>query len=570
MKYLREFIPYMIGATLLVVAQTFIQMVLVLGEMENILNKGVLASDMKAIYGSSMKMILFTVVLVLCTIGISFFTSRISGILIGRLRKECYEKTLSMKPEAFDRFGSSSLLTRTVADPKSIVALVQFLISRVIILPVALCCILVITFINSRSIFWAFLISILICVAVLTVFKMFAQKYYGVFQKRIDHFSLVIAEKITGVRTIRSFGNETLEEKNGIEDDRKIMKAAVKANRPLYFMDPIALLVLNWTTVAIYLIAAGEIQRNIISVSNLIYIFQYLSFCIMVLALIPSLINLLPKAVIATNRVLDLLDDPGENDQACIDGFEEKDGTIEVRNLSFGYKNGRTVLNDVSFTVKGGETLAVVGATGSGKTTLLSLMLGLYQINDGDIRIDGVSVSKLSGKDLLHQYSYATQKDYILQDTIRNNITALHDEISEDDIWHACQSACFDEVVRGVPDGLDEMLLQNGVNLSGGQRKRLMLARAFAKKANIYLLDEPYASLDAMTAKKVRQSIEEELKNKTRIIISSKINDIMHADQILVLDAGNVVGLGKHEELLKACEIYLELYEMQRSLESEG
>lgn len=569
-KYLKDFIPYIIGATLLVVAQTFIQFVLLIREMKNILEQGALVSDMTAISRSGVKMIVYTAVLVLCTIGVTYFTSRISGILIGRLRYECYQKALSMSPEEFDRFGGASLLTRTVGDPRSIVALMQFLVSRVLILPVALCCILVIMFITSRSVFWVFLVSILICVFVLLLFKARAEKHFGEFQKRIDHFNLKIAEKITGVRTIRSFAAEKYEERSGIEDDEKIMHAAVKANRPLYFMNPVSLLVLDCTTVSIFLIMGGEIQRNTIAVSNLLVVFQYLSFCIMVLALIPSLVNLLPKAIISSGRVLELLDSASAGEKESSTEFTEKDGTIEFRDVSFGYENGRNVLNHISFKINGGETLAVVGATGSGKTTLLSLLLGLYQIKEGDILIDGVSVSDIPKKVLLRQYSYATQKDYILQDTIRGNITAFHDEISEEEIMHACRCACFEDVVNAQPEGLDTVMLQNGVNLSGGQRKRLMLARAFAKKARIYLLDEPYASLDAMTGKKVRENIEEELKDKTKIIISSRITDILNADRILVLDSGNAAGLGKHEELLETCGLYKELFDMQRSLEEEG
>lgn len=571
LKYLRDFIPYIIGASLLVIAQTYIQFVLLIREMKNMLEQGALVSSMTVIRQSGVKMLAYTGILVLCTIGVTYFTSKISGTMVGRLRYECYRKALAMNPEEFERFGCASVLTRTVGDPRSIVALMQFLVSRLLILPVALCCILIIMFITSRTVFWAFLISVLACVAILLLFKMRAQKHFGEFQKRIDHFNRTVAEKITGVRTIRSFSAEEYEEKNGLEDDRKIMQAAVKANRPLYFMNPLSLLVLDCTTVSIFLILGKEIQNNAIAVSNLIVVFQYLSFCIMVLALIPSLVNLLPKAIISSARVLELLESSSAGMNECGGAFSEKDGTgtVEFRDVSFEYENGRKALEHISFTLEGGKTLAVVGATGSGKTTLLSLLLGLYQIKEGDIFINGVSISNISKKEILRQCSYATQKDYILRDTIRGNITAFHDEISEEEIMHACRCACFEDVISTLPDGLDTVLLQNGVNLSGGQRKRLILARAFVRKAGIYLLDEPYASLDAITGKRVRQNIEEELKNKTVIVISSRITDIMDADRILVLDSGRIAGLGNHETLLKSCDLYKELFDMQCSLEGE-
>ena len=251
-KYLREFIPYIIGAAFLVAVQTFIQFVLLIREMKNMLEQGALASDMAVIRRSGVKMVVYTAVLVLSAVAVTYFTSRISGIMIGRLRYECYRKALSMRPEEFDRFGGASLLTRTIGDPRAIVALVQFLVSRVLILPVALSCILIIMFMTSRSMFWLFLVSILVCVLVLFLFKRRAEKYFGEFQRRLDHFNLIIAEKITGFRTIRTFAAEEFEEKNGIQDDRKIMQAAVKANRPLYCMNPLSLLVLDCTTVGIF------------------------------------------------------------------------------------------------------------------------------------------------------------------------------------------------------------------------------------------------------------------------------------------------------------------------------
>ncbi len=558
----KKYIAYMLITVILVVAQTYIQLVVVLGAMNRIIDEGVAKSDMNAIISSGIMMLIYTLIQICCTLGVSYFNSVISGNLVRRLRLDCYRKVLSMNMEEFEHFGASSLLSRTLSDPKAIVSLMEFLLGRVVIFPAALGCILVVTFIKNRQVFWTFLIAIVISVVVLLIFKAHAQKYYKILQNRIDHFNLSIAEKITGVRTIRAFGCEKYEEKKGIDEDDKIMDAAVKANRPLYLMTSVTMLIFNWATVIIYLISSGQIQENLLSISNIIFIFQYLSYCIMILTLIPSLVNLLPKAIVASNRVMDLLNEPSEMTVAK-KPFEVKDGTIEFKNVTFGYLNGRRVLEDLNFTIPGGETLAIVGPTGSGKSTILHLILGFYDLKEGDILIDGVSIRDISQEDLAKTLSYAPQGNYIFQDTIRNNIVAFHENVEQEMIEKACRMAAFEEVVKSSEDGLETEMMQNGVNLSGGQRKRLVLSRALSKDAAVYLMDEPFAALDAVTESCVRNNIDRELKGKTKIIVSSKLSSIIHADHILVLDADHVAGFGTHKELLKNCRLYKELFDIQ-------
>ena len=570
-KYLRDYLGYILATFALITAQTVIQMVLLMGETKRILDNGVANGDMGYIYASAGKMILYTLIIGICTIGTSYMTSKVSGIFLCHMRRDCYKKVLSLTPEDFDRFGGATLLTRTTDDPKAVVNLSQFLMGRVIMMPIVVVCILVMVYINSRSSFAVLAAAVVLAGIIMTVIVIKARPLFGSLQKKVDRLNLLVREKITGVRSIRAFGNEQLEEEKGIAADNDIYKAAIDANRPMKFINPLTMIIINWAIVIIYYMGTSEIKSGLTSISSLILIFQYLSYFLMALSLIPTLITMLPKAQVSGERVYQLLSYESNAGADIPESEAEvpKDGSVEFRNVSFGYDGGRTVLENVSFKINDGGKLAIIGATGSGKSTLLNLMMGFYRINSGEILIGGVPISKINRKVLLEQFSYSAQKAYVYQDTVKNNITSFHDDISDERIGMACRNSCFDEVLGRLENGLDTEMSQGGMNLSGGQRKRLALARALAKDSRIYLLDDPYAALDAITEAKVKDASLRQLSGKTVVMISSKISTIADADRILVLDNGEVAGLGTHEELLAGCRPYSELYETQCYLDRE-
>ena len=569
-KYLKDYIFYIIGAVVLVLIQSYIQVVLVMGEMHTILDKGVKAADMSIVYASSTKMLIYTVLLGLCAVGLSYLTSKFAGIMMVNIREDCYSKIMNMSMDEFDHYGLPWLLSRTVSDPRYILTLIQFTFSRIVMLPVATIFVLIITYLRSKEIFIVYVISLIVTVAVMAAFRIVSQKYYVVYRRMMDKFTKTIGEKITGVRTIRAFGCETIEEQKGFAEDEALMKAAIKCTKPLCIMDTSSMLVLNWTSMAIFIVASKAIQNGVLTVNNMVFLLQYLNFTITILGLLPSLINITPKAMVSANQIWEIINSDTSEKTEIIEDNSNKEGSVEFRDVTFKYQNGQKVLSNISFTLKSKETLAIVGATGSGKTTLLNLMIGLHDVTEGDILVDGISISKYQEKDLLNRFSYSSQKNYILEDTVRNNLTALHDDLSEEAINKACKCACFDTVVENLPDGFETKLLHGGTNLSGGQCKRLMLARTLLKESEIYLFDEPFAALDSVTESKVRNNINELLKDKTKVIVTSKLNSISHADHILVLDFGRVVGYGTHEELLESCDIYKDLHELQKSLDEEA
>ncbi len=568
-RYLKHYIGYIVTAIILVAIQTYVQMVLLMGEMKKILDQGVAVKDMDFIYSTGVKMVLYTILIGALTIVISYLTAKVSGIFMSRMRKDCYIKVLRMTPEAFNYFGGSTLTTRTIDDPKAVVSLYQFLISRVIMIPMVVICILGLIYTKSQAIFWILLCAVVCAMTLLALLEIYAKKYNSIFQQKIDKLNQLVREKITGVRSIRAFGNEEKEEQRGINHDEDLYKSALKANQPTKLMNPLTMIIFNWVMVIIYYVGSIEIKNAMCSISDLILIFQYLSYFTMALSLIPTLVNMMPKAQVSADRLIELLDYDCTSEDLSKESNWDVKGTIECKNVTFGYDKNRPVLKNISFKVNAGETLGIIGTTGSGKSSLLQVIMGFYRIDKGDILIDNHSIRDINNQTLLSLFSYSPQISYVFQDSAKNNIVSFDEHISEDRIQEACYISKFDEVVPKLAEGLATEMSQGGMNLSGGQRKRLSLARAIAKDAPIYLLDEPYAALDAITEKKVATSIKDAKGNRTKIIVSAKINSIKDANNILVLEQGEVVGFGTHEELLKTCKEYKEIYDTQCYLDRE-
>ncbi len=568
-RYLKHYIGYIVTAIILVAIQTYVQMVLLMGEMKKILDQGVAVKDMDFIYSTGVKMVLYTILIGALTIVISYLTAKVSGIFMSRMRKDCYIKVLRMTPEAFNYFGSSTLTTRTIDDPKAVVSLYQFLISRVIMIPMVVICILGLIYTKSQAIFWILLCAVVCAMTLLALLEIYAKKYNSIFQRKIDKLNQLVREKITGVRSIRAFGNEEKEEQRGINHDEDLYKSALKANQPTKLMNPLTMIIFNWVMVIIYYVGSIEIKNAMCSISDLILIFQYLSYFTMALSLIPTLVNMMPKAQVSADRLIELLDYDCTSENVSKESNWDVKGTIECKNVTFGYDKNRPVLKNISFKVNAGETLGIIGTTGSGKSSLLQVIMGFYKIDKGDILIDNHSIRDINNQTLLSLFSYSPQISYVFQDSVKNNIVSFDEHISEARIQEACYISKFDEVVPKLAEGLATEMSQGGMNLSGGQRKRLSLARAIAKDAPIYLLDEPYAALDAITEKKVANSIKDAKGNRTKIIVSAKINSIKGANNILVLEQGEVVGFGTHEDLLKTCKEYKEIYDTQCYLDRE-
>ena len=568
-RYIKNHIPTLAVNFLFLGIQVFVQTFFILREMQTILDQGVAAGNADLIVRSCMKMALFTVLAVFCTAVTSYMSARAVAGFVGKVREDCIRKIYSLSPQDLLRFGSSSLVARIMSDMLQVQLLLINLCRSSMMAAFVVIGMLILIFRINPTLGAVVLIAVSAAAVLMTCRGLRVQRAFGRIEKLTERMNLLFWEKLVGARTIRAFRNETMEEKKMEAANAELFEAYIEVNKPVNYLTPITLVIMNWAVIAVYLIGAAQMQRGLVSVSDLLLIFNYIAYFITALTVVPVLASLFPKVAVAGTRIMELLDTaPAGETGTEKSGITE--GGIEFRDVSFGYSGTAQVLSHISFRVEAGKTTAIIGATGSGKTTLMNLLQGLYRMTDGDILIDGVSIRRMDPAYLRRNISYATQKLQIFQDTIRANITAYDDSISEDRIRRALEASNCDEVVNRKPGGLDFPVAQNGMNITGGQKQRLTLARTFAKDAAIYVFDDALSALDAHTEQKVRAGMHTMLAGRTVLLVSQKISTVRDADRIIVLENGSVVGDGPHASLLYACREYQEIYRIQCEEEPSG
>ena len=561
-RYIKKQVPAVLVNFLFLGIQVYIQTFLILREMKTILDQGVAAGNMDLIVKSCVKMASFTVLAILCTAVTSYMSARAVAGFVEEVREDCIRKIFSLSPQDMLRFGSSSLVTRIMSDTRQVQLLLINLCRSSMMAFFVVISMLILIFMISPGLGTVVLAAVSAAAVFMTNRGLRVQQTFGHIEKLTDRMNLLFREKLVGTRTIRAFRNETLEEEKMAAANAELFKAYIEVNKPTNYLTPITLVIMNWAVIAVYLIGAVQLQHSLVSMSDLLLIFNYIAYFITALTVVPVLANLFPKVGVASSRIMELLDTvPTRETGTEAAGITE--GGIEFRDVTFGYSGTEQVLSQISFCAEAGKTTAIIGATGSGKTTLMNLLQGLYQLTNGDILIDGVSIRRMDPAYLRRNISYAPQKLQVFQDTLRANITAFSDSISEDRIRRALQASNCDEVVNRKPQKLDFQVAQNGLNLTGGQKQRLSLARAFAKEAPIYVFDDALSALDARTEQTVRSGMRTMLASRTVLLVSQKISTVHDADRIVVLDNGRVVGIGTHESLLKTCCEYQEIYRIQ-------
>ena len=566
-KYLGRYTPFVIATFITTCIIYFVQLCLLLPESKRIIDKGVNLQDTDIIWHSGIMMIVFTVIIGICNLMNAYFSSKATAGFTCSVRKACFTKANSLSPQDFAKFGESTLLNRTMADVANITVVTINALRLWMAIPILIVTELFIIALNNVYIFMVLAFFFVLTVTFLIVFMAKSRKNFEELQKKLDKINLNMRERIVGVRHIRAFGNEELVYEKSAKGNEDVYNEAIAANKKINFLSPVAMVVMNWVVVLIYILGTQQIKEGMASISQLLLIFQYISSFILSLMTVPFLINVLPKGMVSARRINELLNFiPTKYESAENIKKDKIVGKVEFRNVIFGYSGALDVIADISFTAQPGKTTAFIGTTGSGKTTVMNLMQGLYLPTFGDILIDDISIRNADEKWLRSCFSYGTQKPMIFQDTVKNNISR---SVSEERIKQACDASCFSEILAQKNEGLDFQLSQGGMNLSGGQRQRLSLARTVAREAQIYIFDDTFSALDAQTEKKSRQAINDMLKGKTIIMVAQKINTIRDADHIIVLEKGRIAGQGKHDDLLKTCKVYQEIYQTQCYLDKK-
>lgn len=516
------------------------------------------------------KMLLIALVSMACSISVGYMASRVAAALGRNLRENVFEKVVSFSNAEFDRFSTASLITRSTNDIQQIQMFVVMLLRMVLYAPIVGIGGVIKVFNTNSSMSW--IIGVAVAAIIVLVLVLFAtvMPRFKLVQKLIDRLNLVTREILTGIMVIRAFGTEKHEEKRFDKANDDLTRTNLFVNRVMTCMMPTMMLIMNGITLLIMWNGAYSIDDGVMQVGDLMAFIQYTMQIIMAFLMISMVSVMLPRASVSMTRIDEVLVsesvimDP-ENPQKSV--ASEK-GVVEFRDVSFRYPNAEeNVLSHISFTAKPGQTTAFIGSTGSGKSTLVNLIPRFYDVTEGQVLVDGVDVRDMSQHELHDKLGYVPQKGVLFSGTIDSNLRYGKKDASEETIRQAAEIAQATEFIDAKPDGYDSPIAQGGTNVSGGQKQRLSIARAIAKDPKIYIFDDSFSALDYKTDLTLRNALKEHTGDATVLIVAQRISTILHADQILVLDDGHVVGKGTHGELMKSCEEYQQIAMSQLSKE---
>lgn len=519
---------------------------------------------------AGIKMVGIALISMVATVVVSFIAARVAAALGRNLRKDVFNKVVGFSNAEFDEFSTASLITRTTNDIQQIIMLVVMGLRIVFYAPI-LGIGGVIKVINTgASMGWVIavaLISILLLVIILFSFAM--PKFKSV-QKLVDRLNLVTRESLTGMLVIRAFSTQKYEEEKFEVANKNLTRTNLFVNRVMTVMMPLMMFIMNVITLLIVWVGSHRIDEGIMQVGTMMAFMQYTMQIIMAFLMISMVSVILPRAMVSAQRVSEVLNvDVAIKDSEKLQMFnDDEKGTIEFKNVSFRYPGAdEDVISNVSFKAFPGETTAFIGSTGSGKSTLINLIPRFYDTTEGEILIDGVNIKSVSQYDLREKIGFIPQKGLLFSGTIESNLKYGGDHITDEDMIKASEIAQAMEFINSKEEGFNTEIAQGGTNVSGGQKQRLAIARAIAKKPEIFIFDDSFSALDFKTDAKLRKAINTELKESTLLIVAQRISTIMNANQIIVLDEGKVVGKGTHKELMENCEVYQQIALSQLSKE---
>ncbi|SCI89915.1 Putative multidrug export ATP-binding/permease protein SAV1866 [uncultured Clostridium sp.] len=504
------------------------------------------------------------------TVAVGYLGARVAAKLGRNLRKQVFEKVVSFSNKEMDEFSTASLITRSTNDIQQVQMLMVMLLRIVFYAPILAIGGVIKVLNTNTSMAWIIGVAVLAIVSVvLLLFGLVMPKFKSV-QKLVDRVNLVTREMLTGMLVIRAFSTEKHEEKRFDKANTDLMKTNLFVNRAMSMMMPTMMLIMNVITVVIVWNGGHSIDSGNMQVGDMMAFIQYTMQIIMAFLLISMVSVMLPRAVVSMDRIDEVINtDLSIKDKKDAKEFDEnKKGIVEFKNVSFRYPNAEEdVLSNITFTAKPGKTTAFIGSTGSGKSTLINLIPRFYDVTEGEILVDGINVKDANQHKLREKIGYVPQKGVLFSGTIDSNLRYGRKDATEEEIKKAAEIAQASEFINVKPKGFESEIAQGGTNVSGGQKQRLSIARAIAKNPEIYIFDDSFSALDLKTDAALRKSLREETGNSTVLIVAQRISTILNADQIIVLDQGKVVGIGKHEELLKTCEVYNEIALSQLSKE---
>ena len=566
MKYIRPYLYAFILGPILMITEV-VGEVLMPALMADIINVGAINHDVGYIVGKGFSMIGVACMMMVGGIGGAWFASKASISFGADLRMDLFKKIQTFSFANIDRFSTGSLVTRLTNDITQVQNLIMMSLRMALRAPGMLIGAIIMAFIMNRELALIFLIILPLMMAAVGAIIRIAFPRFTVLQKKLDALNSNIQEMLTNVRVIKSFVRGTYEEERFAKSNADLKQSGLNAFYIVIIQMPIVMLFMNVTTLLVVWFGGNQILQGRMPVGDLTAFTTYVVQVLSSLMMLAMVLLTSSRAIASLKRITEVLDTEVDlNDwDARYGQVPVKNGKIEFRDVSFRYyKNSEEkVLDDINLVIEPGQTVGIIGSTGCGKTTLVSMIPRLYDVDEGKVLIDDIDVRDYSLKNLRDGVGMVLQKNVLFSGTIRENLQWGDENASEEALVAASQDAQADSFVKSFTEGYETELGQGGVNVSGGQKQRLCIARALLKKPKILILDDSTSAVDTATEAKIRETFHTTLKETTKLIIAQRITSVMDADQIVVMDEGRIVGHGRHEDLMESCEPYREIYDSQ-------
>lgn len=534
----------------------------------NIVNKGIILQNLDSIWADGRMMIVVALVGGICTIASVFFAARIATGLARDVRRRVFAQIESFAIADFNQFSTASLITRSTNDIQQIQMTLMMLLRFALMAPLMAVGGVQKALENAPNLTWIIASAVVGLLIIIVILFAVAVPRFKRLQQLVDKLNLVTRENLTGLRVVRAFHNEKIEQTKFQRVNNELNGLNLFVNRLMMVLDPVMMLVMNLTSIAIVWFGAWLVDAGTLEIGNMMAFLQYAMQVIISFLMISMVFIMVPRAAVSVRRVSEILNtqpsitDPKQPNHLPADGV----GKIEFRDVTFSYPGADLpVLSGINFTAEPGQTTAFIGSTGSGKSTLINLIPRFYDVSAGQILLDGVDIRNVTLSELTSRIGYVPQKGVLFSGTVASNITYGNQKASRKELEKATQIAQAAEFINELDSAYDSSIAQGGSNVSGGQRQRLSIARALATQAQIYIFDDSFSALDFKTDARLRRALAKEMKHKTMLIVAQRINTIMNADKIIVLDEGKIVGQGTHAELMQSCRIYQEIAASQLS-----
>jgi ATP-binding cassette, subfamily B, multidrug efflux pump len=568
-----EYMSGYLGMVTIALALTIVQAICDLSlpaYMSDIVNDGVLSGNVAYIVQTGLKMLLITAVSAACAIAVGYFAARTAANTARDLRADVFKRVQTFSNPELDKFSPASLITRTTNDITQIQLLIVLLVRMLFYAVVIAIGGAIKALSESRTMSWTIIVAILALVLVIIVLFYVVMPKMRRMQSLVDRVNLISRENLEGMLVIRAFDSQQFEEARFDTANRRLSENSLYVNRAMSLMLPTIMFIMNVTTVLIVWVGAHQVAALQINIGQMMAFMQYAMQIIMAFLILSVMFILIPRAAVSAGRVKEVIETGTliKDKKNAIRPRADFVPDVEYHDVTFCYPGSdQPVLKNISFTAQHGETTAFIGVTGSGKSTLVNLLIRFYDVTEGRILVDGVDIRDMKRSDLRRKIGYVPQKSMLFSGTVKSNLMYADSSSTHDNMVRASHIAQAREFITTMPDEYDAHTAQGGSNLSGGQKQRLSIARALVKNPPIYIFDDSFSALDMKTDAALRQALYSETSGSTVLLVAQRVGTILSADQIIVLDNGEIVGCGKHRELLGSCEVYREIALSQLSEE---